>query len=312
MYFSTREIARLERHAAWQEAIGGHCGTFVTESPSVDFEASMEQRGGPLRCSRIMQSRGRAYRTRREIDNKPIQTLLVILQIAGSGVMEQCGNAANLEVGNLTLIDLLQPSSFHFDDRSVQLSLHLPRESILMPGNKLPQLGTKLPARAQTLIAPLVRAAFEQSGQSSHYLDAVHDAVVSLIMAAQVEHCEQPGSRRQREVSGTLKVIQDYVLNHLGSDLTPAEIAQANNVSERSLHRLFKTYGLGLCEWIRQNRLDRCASDLRDPQMQRASITEIAFNWGFNNSAHFSRVFRDQFNRTPREYRSSAQVVVRH
>jgi AraC family transcriptional regulator, positive regulator of tynA and feaB len=33
------------------------------------------------------------------------------------------------------------------------------------------------------------------------------------------------------------------------------------------------------------------------------SISEIAFEWGFNDSAHFSRIFCNEFGLTPRAFR---------
>jgi AraC-like DNA-binding protein len=35
------------------------------------------------------------------------------------------------------------------------------------------------------------------------------------------------------------------------------------------------------------------------------SITQIAFSWGFNNAAHFSRCFKTRFGATPSDYRQS-------
>ena len=34
------------------------------------------------------------------------------------------------------------------------------------------------------------------------------------------------------------------------------------------------------------------------------SITTIAYKWGFTDSAHFSRSFQKQFERSPKDYRS--------
>jgi methylphosphotriester-DNA--protein-cysteine methyltransferase len=64
--------------------------------------------------------------------------------------------------------------------------------------------------------------------------------------------------------------------------------------------------GTSLCRWIKQARLDHCAADLSNPDLRERSITEIAFGWGFNDAAHFSRTFRAEFGMAPREYRSSA------
>ena len=43
-----------------------------------------------------------------------------------------------------------------------------------------------------------------------------------------------------------------------------------------------------------------CAS----PLCARLSISEICFRWGFNELAHFSRAFRNQYGLSPREYPS--------
>jgi len=77
-------------------------------------------------------------------------------------------------------------------------------------------------------------------------------------------------------------------------------------MSERQLHRLFQASGLTVSSWIKQARLERCAADLCDPRQRERSITEIAFEHGFNDSAHFSRSFREFCGSSAREFRSAA------
>ena len=100
--------------------------------------------------------------------------------------------------------------------------------------------------------------------------------------------------------------IKRYVEGRLGDpELCPAVVARGVGVSVRHLHRLFAGAGGGsLGDWVRHSRLERCAGDLRDPAMAHESLTEIAFRWGFNDSAHFSRSFRAAFHQTPRDYRA--------
>ncbi|MEE8428524.1 MAG: helix-turn-helix domain-containing protein, partial [Gammaproteobacteria bacterium] len=52
--------------------------------------------------------------------------------------------------------------------------------------------------------------------------------------------------------------------------------------------------------------LEGCKRQLADSTWLNHSITEIAFNWGFNSSAHFSRVFKEQYGINAREYRKQA------
>jgi len=88
--------------------------------------------------------------------------------------------------------------------------------------------------------------------------------------------------------------------------LEPAEIAYAVEISVRHLHRLFLVTGGTLGEYIRARRLKGCRSDLANPCMRHKTITEIAFCWGFSDSAHFSHSFRKQFGLSPRAFRARA------
>lgn len=99
--------------------------------------------------------------------------------------------------------------------------------------------------------------------------------------------------------------IHHYILANLDAvDLSPRAIAAANGISVRQLHRMFSATGITVSHWVRKRRLARCAADLRDPAATAAGITEIAFRWGFNDSAHFSKAFRAEFGQSPRAYRA--------
>jgi AraC-like DNA-binding protein len=72
----------------------------------------------------------------------------------------------------------------------------------------------------------------------------------------------------------------------------------------RHLHRIFAAKGCTVTEWIRERRLERCRADLADPRLRERNITDIAFFWGFSDSAHFSHRFRQEFGVSPREFRA--------
>lgn len=79
--------------------------------------------------------------------------------------------------------------------------------------------------------------------------------------------------------------------------------AQVHGVSTRYLQKLFTGAGTSFSQDVRSRRLDRCRADLISPLHSQLSISEICFRWGFNGSAHFSRVFRNKYDMSPREYR---------
>jgi AraC-like DNA-binding protein len=112
------------------------------------------------------------------------------------------------------------------------------------------------------------------------------------------------GGQRCAELSSR---IQSFIEAHLTEPATgPAEIAAAVGISVRHLHRLFSLRGCTVGDWIRCRRLLQCRRDLADPRLRNRSITEVAFFWGFSDSAHFSRCFRTQFGICPRAFRSGA------
>lgn len=92
--------------------------------------------------------------------------------------------------------------------------------------------------------------------------------------------------------------------------LNPRRVADEHGVSVRYLQKLFTLSGQTFSGYVRARRLERCRNDLASPLYAHLSITEICYRWGFNASAHFSRAFRENFNMSPRDYRS--QQLGRH
>jgi AraC family transcriptional regulator, exoenzyme S synthesis regulatory protein ExsA len=59
-------------------------------------------------------------------------------------------------------------------------------------------------------------------------------------------------------------------------------------------------------KWLLQKRLDNSASLLRNSKM---NVTEIAFESGFEDVSHFSRVFKERFDVPPQTYREKLPAV---
>lgn len=89
-------------------------------------------------------------------------------------------------------------------------------------------------------------------------------------------------------------------------DLSLSELAKQCGISVRYIQRLFAEEDCTVSKYIRRKRLDGCKKQLADPAWLNRSITEIAFNWGFNSSAHFARVFKEEYGINAREYRKQA------
>lgn len=121
-------------------------------------------------------------------------------------------------------------------------------------------------------------------------------------LAARVE-ADLPADTRRRTL---LLRAQAYIDANLGDpdpDLGPRRVAAAQYISVRYLHRLFEAEETTVAEWIRSRRLERCRRDLLDPALGDEPVHAIAARWGILSAAHFSRLFRRAYGRSPVEYR---------
>lgn len=90
-------------------------------------------------------------------------------------------------------------------------------------------------------------------------------------------------------------------------DLSPSTLTRDLGVSRSQLYRQFGT-GLGVETYIRRRRLRRCLLVLCDPRHADRRIGDIAYDMGFTDEAHFSRLFRQAFGLSPRAARSAARL----
>ena len=311
MFFSTNNITPAGRRDAWVAAIAGQCGAFQIEFDRDPFEGSLDVRNvGRFRCARIMQTSKETSRLSRHVHANNAETYFVILQVAGRSRLEQFGRTADMAAGDITIIDANAPSAFHYHRKNIQLSLHIPKcELKAKQIDWSDALATKLPRGRGMLVNSIICSAFH----SGNIIDdtqgeVISDAILGLLAAGWASAARPVETFQPDDTHAQLlQSIQNYVIGHLEDEnLSPRLIARENGLSERQLHRIFQASGQTICQWIRQSRLDRCAADFRDPHKQGRTITEIAFRWGFNDAAHFSRVFRSEFGQPPRAYRAAA------
>jgi len=101
--------------------------------------------------------------------------------------------------------------------------------------------------------------------------------------------------------------IKAFVREHLRDpDLGVDMLAGRLNLSPRHIHRLFKSEPQHLMRWVWSERLRHCYGDLSRLSQRYRTVAQIAFAWGFNDSAHFSRAFRRRYGLAPSEVRQRA------
>ncbi|MFF3910106.1 helix-turn-helix transcriptional regulator [Streptomyces sp. NPDC001848] len=131
---------------------------------------------------------------------------------------------------------------------------------------------------------------------------ALNTADLAALLLDEVLRTHRP--ERVRVGHDMLTRIQRHIQENLmDPDLTPESIARAHHISVRYLHKLFQPGGTTVGTWIRQRRLDACRDELR---RQRRTVAAVAHRWGFTSPSHFSRLFRQTYGLTPREWQAAA------
>ncbi len=101
-----------------------------------------------------------------------------------------------------------------------------------------------------------------------------------------------------------LQRIQQTIEMRLSDpSLSLQDVANEGGVSPRYLQKLFEETEQSFSHYLRLRRLERCRLDMISPLHTQMSITEILFQWGFNDSASFSRAFKEVYGVSPRQYR---------
>lgn len=303
-YFSTKFLNDCHVEDAWTDVIISKCGHFRTHIPDHRFQASIEAgHVGPFQANMITHTSCEYVRGPREMGVRAIDFYWLICQISGNAVFSQGDRQATLSPGGLTVIDPMMPSRFTLLDKNVHLCMHIPRTVMDAGSTNWPENCAKpLAGVAASIIATMARSSFQHPGLlSPAQVDAIGGSLLALLCSClEVPEASETASAETH----ILRQVKAYLLANLQSEkLIPSEIARANGMSERHLHRLFSESGTSVCRWIREARLGRCAAQLTAAGQEDISITRIAFEAGFNDAAHFSRVFRQEYGVPPSQYR---------
>jgi AraC-like DNA-binding protein len=95
--------------------------------------------------------------------------------------------------------------------------------------------------------------------------------------------------------------IHEYFMKHFRDEIDLAQIASLVNMAEGSLCRFFKMQvGLTIFEYLNKIKVDFACKLLMNKEI---SITEVAFDSGFNNLSHFNKQFKIITGVTPMVYR---------
>jgi AraC-like DNA-binding protein len=160
---------------------------------------------------------------------------------------------------------------------------------------------------SRSLVMPQLLALLCEEGESIDR--AVSDNLVLALLKTAADAAEEQGVQvgpRQSIGEKRLEGIIAYIDMHLANpDLSLSTVAQACQISQRYLCHLLKEHGTAFSDLLWTSRLAKSRDWIATLDKRRYTIMEIAMMAGFKSAAHFSRMFREHFGCSPREFRRS-------
>lgn len=309
----TRDLPASDRLAYWQELCARLVVPVEVTSASTPFDAELSHvQLGPVQVSALSTGSCEVRRTPRLIRSSEPGMFQLDLLLSGHNVLAQDDAEHLIGPGDMVLYDTSRPfgvSTSPDQGNARGIMVMFPRALLPLSPRQTDRFAAMTfsgRGGVGTLMAEfLVRLAKDGSQYRPDDATRLGTVLVDLLATLVAREFEggdaTPPETRQRSL---LMRIQAFIHQNLGDpELSPGLIAAAHDISTRSLHRLFRSQGSTVAEWIRERRLERCRRDLADPSLHHRSIQAVAATWGFTEPAHFSRLFRAAYGVSAQEYR---------
>lgn len=117
------------------------------------------------------------------------------------------------------------------------------------------------------------------------------------------EYAQLISNAKTNEENPLIVKVCDYLDHNLSQDISLEQMANIINVSPFYLSKLFKEEkGITFINFISDKRLEKARDLLEHSDL---SIKEITSEIGYNDQNYFSRIFKNKFGLSPKEYRKS-------
>lgn len=313
--FDTRRVSEPDRMAFWLETV---CENILP----VDIDPRHDPRPqAAMSCTRVgalamrdVVGGDHVYlREAAHVRRGDPESFQVGIPTKGSSMLIQDGREASLNPGDMVLWDSSRPYTVVMEDRFHWHVFLLPKQKLRRPDSELQRL-TAIPIRGRGGVRGVVShflldlavrgRALENDPSATALGETAGDLVAALVTSE--FGCHWPLGKPDAVLRE--RVRQFIAEHHDDARLDPSAIAAAVGISPRTLHQLFIAEEDTVMAAMRRCRLVAIRRDLADPRLAHRSIGRIAAAHGLPNPTVFARVFKAEFGRTAREFRSTAAV----
>lgn len=300
---STAQVAAPERLPFWNDIASRMITPLRVEAlGDGPFEASIYRRR--LRECEIISPVSTPARVFRDAECDA-GVLNIQLQHRGRTTNHTGGRTAVLEEGDFVLYDPSKPLWLTFTEPTQSIVLRLPlataeeRMPHLRSQVGVPVIGRQGPG---ALFSSFLRQAWEEleRDEEGEWAEALGEAIWPLLdMAYAGTRPKAEANRRDERRRALFEAVE---VDLTDPDLDVHRLARRMGVSARYVQMLFAELGTTPRAFIQDRRLELAARRL-EREGYDVTVTEVAYDAGFNDLSSFCRAFRRRFETSPRSYR---------
>jgi len=139
--------------------------------------------------------------------------------------------------------------------------------------------------------------------QAEQFGSMLADSIANAVGEAP-EVAQRLAAGRRNSQDRIRELATRYIERNLSNSSLSCElVAEHCKVTSRYLRAIFASASTSVTSFVREMRLQQCRASLRAPALSNQSVTQIAMIWGFNDPAHFSRIYKARFHRPPSDDR---------
>ncbi|HEY6789750.1 MAG TPA: AraC family transcriptional regulator [Trebonia sp.] len=296
--------------SAWDEAFTGLHGAsrISVPDPKGPWTGNLAwQRSETYALALCSGSEESVRRDRRHIRSDPRGTYELLVPLAGTAWVEQGPSSGEIGPGAMVLCDIDRPLVFAHDASFLSVAFIMRRQDVATrspAATREPVMldgSTGLGRVVRQVVATLQE---EREQFSETTFDMACDRLLDLVcLTAEGGGDSAPGDQRALVEAEIRRYIRQHAYD---ADLDVTRIAQALGWSMRYIQQVLQASGTTSRDLIRRERLQLARSRLASVSWAATSISQIANACGFGSHAAFTTVFRQQFGRTPSDFRKEA------
>ncbi|MBU4060574.1 helix-turn-helix domain-containing protein [Hyphomonas sp.] len=307
--YSTLDVASDRRLERWNDLTSAFFPGMTIDA-SKDIEASWRSlRLGDVHLCIASAPQSRVHRWH---DSRPVDSsgrALFHLQTRGTTATIQSGRSVVTASGELTACWSDLPYAIEISNRNECIVIDCPDEAV--PFRQLVGRSTSASHNAHLhILRDFIASLFKQGWHDNAPGDAEESCLVEALYALLRGCISSTTDDAQYQTSAGGKISDadiyrlavEFINCHLyDSGMRTGSIAKRLGLSETEIQRAFARYATTPTAYIQNRRLHLARDRLRAREHD-GTLTDLAYELGFSDSAHFSRRFKSFFGVTPSEY----------